>query len=56
MMIGGATIFVVVLGLEWLQLSIPGRTADLTQALIAVAGWCAPLVLAGRSAIKPETG
>lgn len=34
--------FLMVLGLEMLQLSIPGRTPDVTQAILAPAGWLAP--------------
>jgi hypothetical protein len=41
---GSVVIFISVLGLEWLQLWIPGRTPDLTQALLAVAGWLGPLL------------
>jgi VanZ family protein len=44
---GGVAVFFGVLGLEFLQLGIPGRTADVTQALIALAGWCLPLVWTG---------
>ncbi|BCG47625.1 VanZ family protein [Citrifermentans bremense] len=39
---GAAAVFAFVLALEWLQLEIPGRTPDLTQALLALAGWLAP--------------
>jgi VanZ family protein len=43
----GVAVFFGVLGLEYLQLEIPGRTADVTQALIALAGWCLPLAWTG---------
>ena len=33
-----ATVFV----LEWMQLDLPGRYGDITQVLLAVAGWCVP--------------
>lgn len=39
---GAAVVFSFVFALEWLQLEIPGRTPDLTQALLALAGWLAP--------------
>ncbi len=42
---GGAVIFLVVALLEWEQQYIPGRTADITQALLAVIGWYWPLLL-----------
>uniref|UniRef100_C6DZU8 VanZ family protein n=1 Tax=Geobacter sp. (strain M21) TaxID=443144 RepID=C6DZU8_GEOSM len=39
---GAAAVFCFVFALEWVQLAIPGRTPDLTQALLALAGWLAP--------------
>ena len=41
---GGALVFLTVLLLERLQLSIPGRTADVTQALLALLGWLWPFL------------
>jgi len=35
---GSLALIVFVITLEWFQLSIPGRTADVTQALLAVNG------------------
>lgn len=49
MMIGGVAAFLLVFGLERLQLSIPGRTADITQAIIAAAGWYGPQLFCWRS-------
>jgi VanZ family protein len=42
---GGAAVFLLVALLEWLQQYIPGRTADMTTALLALTGWCLPVVL-----------
>ena len=39
---GGIVIGAYVLVLEFLQLWIPGRTADVTDALVAVGGWAGP--------------
>lgn len=41
---GGLFVFVLVFALEWRQITIPGRSADITQALLALAGWLAPLI------------
>lgn len=42
---GGMTVFLVVALLEWQQQFIPGRTADITQAMLAVIGWSFPLMM-----------
>ncbi|WP_026840907.1 VanZ family protein [Citrifermentans bremense] len=39
---GAAAVFSFVFLLEWQQLAIPGRSPDLTQALLALAGWLVP--------------
>jgi hypothetical protein len=41
---GAAAVFSFVFFLEWQQLAIPGRIPDLTQALLALAGWLAPVL------------
>ena len=48
---GAAAVFSLVFALEWQQLAIPGRSPDLTQALLALAGWLAPALYL-RSATK----
>lgn len=53
--IGGVAVFMLVLALEWNQLTIPGRTADITQAIIAAAGWFSPLVFCRRSHAKVQS-
>jgi VanZ family protein len=40
--VGAAALFCLVFALEWLQLSIPGRSPELTQPLLALAGYLAP--------------
>jgi hypothetical protein len=42
---GGFSLFLAVALLEWQQQFIPGRTADITQALLAFIGWCSPYYL-----------
>ena len=44
---GGVCVFAFVFALEWQQITIPGRSADITQPLLALAGWLAPLVYLG---------
>ena len=39
---GGAAVALCMFGLEWLQLHLPGRSADITQVLLACAGWAVP--------------
>jgi len=39
---GGIITLLFVFLLEWRQLAIPGRTAEITQALLALTGWLAP--------------
>ncbi|NTU42495.1 MAG: VanZ family protein [Nitrospirales bacterium] len=45
---GGTTIFLLVFVVEWLQQAIPGRSPDITDAMLAAAGWCVPLILIKR--------
>jgi len=40
--VGGILVLLFVFTLEWLQLTIPGRSADLTPVLLALSGWLAP--------------
>ena len=40
--VGGILVFAFTFALEWLQQSIPGRFADITTALLALAAWLAP--------------
>lgn len=42
---GGVITVLTVIFLEWLQQYIPGRTADSTQALLALLGWSWPFYL-----------
>jgi hypothetical protein len=42
---GGGAVFLVVTLLEWQQQYLPGRTADITQALLALIGWSLPFCL-----------
>lgn len=37
---GGIVVGIYVFWLEWLQRTIPGRVADITDVLLALAGWC----------------
>ena len=39
---GAVLIFAMVFALEWNQQSIPGRSADITDAILAVFAWCFP--------------
>jgi VanZ family protein len=39
---GGAAVGAAMFALEWAQLYLPGRSADITQVMLACAGWCAP--------------
>ena len=41
---GAVLIFVVMFALEWHQQSIPGRSADITDAILAVMAWLFPLL------------
>ena len=43
--VGGAAVFAFVFTLEWQQVSIPGRTADITPAILAIIGWSGPFLL-----------
>lgn len=42
MMSGSLIIFALAFALEWAQQSIPGRHADITDALLALGGWLLP--------------
>lgn len=42
MIYGGMAVFLTVTLLEWQQQYLPGRTADITQALLALIGWSLP--------------
>lgn len=39
---GGALLAAAMLAMEAAQLYLPGRTADITQVMLACAGWAAP--------------
>ena len=39
---GTLLVFLGALGLEWVQLAIPGRSADITDALVAALAWALP--------------
>lgn len=51
---GGTVIFLIMALLEWQQQYIPGRTADITQALLALNGWSWPFFLMWRSENLPH--
>ena len=42
---GGAIVALLAFALEWMQQSIPGRFADITDVLLAVLGWLLPWLL-----------
>lgn len=42
MLFGSLFIFALAFGLEWMQQSIPGRHADITDVLLALGGWLLP--------------
>jgi VanZ family protein len=46
---GGLAVGVGLFSLEWMQLSIPGRSADITQVLLGCAGWAVPWFAAERA-------
>ena len=48
--LGGTFVLLFVFTLEWQQLSIPGRSADLTPVLLALSGWLAPWLYSRRAA------
>ncbi len=54
---GGAMVGLLAFSLEWLQQSIPGRFADITDVLLAVLGWLLPWLFAETHArtIPPAT-
>jgi VanZ family protein len=39
---GGAAVAGAMFAMEWAQLHLPGRSADITQVLLACAGWAVP--------------
>jgi VanZ family protein len=39
---GGLAVGLGLFSLEWMQLAIPGRSADITQVLLGCAGWAVP--------------
>ena len=39
---GGLAVLLLLFALEWMQLSVPGRSADITQVLLGGAGWIVP--------------
>jgi hypothetical protein len=49
LVLGGMALLLLMTFLEWRQLYIPGRTADITQALLAVIGWSWPFLLEEQS-------
>lgn len=54
--LGGAVlVFSGVLALEWVQRSLPGRSPDVTDALIAVAAWLLPWLHPGISGRETPT-
>jgi glycopeptide antibiotics resistance protein len=42
---GGLLVAALAFALEWMQQSIPGRFADITDVLLASLGWCLPWLL-----------
>ena len=42
---GGVAVAAVVFVLEWMQLDLPGRYGDISQVLLALAGWTVPWML-----------
>lgn len=55
-MLGGAALVVTLAFLlEWLQQSIPGRFADVTDVLLALLGWLLPWLLSGSHIARPRT-
>ncbi len=47
MLVGGLAIALLAFTLEWMQQSIPGRFADITDVLLAWLGWTFPSVVSG---------
>lgn len=45
MLLGGLTVALLTFALEWMQQSIPGRFADITDVLLACLGWSLPWLL-----------
>jgi VanZ family protein len=39
---GGLALALLMFAMEWMQLRVPGRSADITQVMLACAGWAAP--------------
>lgn len=52
---GAAAVALAMFMLEWMQLSVAGRTADITQVLLSCAGWIVPWCVAER-ARRPLAG
>jgi VanZ family protein len=53
---GGVAVGVGLFSLEWMQLSIPGRSADITQVLLGCAGWAVPWFAAERARTSGRAG
>jgi len=51
---GGLLVALFAFALEWMQQSIPGRFADVTDALIAMLGWGLPWLLSDNAPRKVE--
>lgn len=45
-LLGGLVVCASVFVLEWMQLDLPGRYGDITQVLLALAGWAVPWTFA----------
>lgn len=53
MLLGGGVLAILVFGLEWAQQSIPGRHADITDVLLALAAWLLPWLWRGERHSMP---
>lgn len=53
---GGVGVFCLAFWAEWMQRNIPGRSPDITDALVAVAAWGASWVGSGLFRRSPENG
>ncbi len=54
--VGALLVFMIVFALEWHQQSVPGRSADITDAILAVIAWLVPWLSPSlRKAAETET-
>jgi VanZ family protein len=53
-LLGAAVVFTGAMALEWVQQFVPGRTPDVTDALIALAAWLLPWLASDSPAHQPD--